>query len=69
MPLYRYKCQACATEFTRLMSFKQRENKDNQIPCPDCGCLEHTPMVSKTSFSLKGKGWYKDGYSQSKKEK
>ena len=63
MPLYRYKCQNCETEFTKLLSFKQRENKDTQLFCPECGWHEHTNMISKTSFSLKGKGWYKDGYS------
>ncbi len=64
MPLYQYKCQNCKTEFTKLMSLKQRENSDTQVFCPECGCLEHTPMISKSSFSLKGKGWYKDGYAK-----
>ena len=68
MPLYRYQCKNCKAEFTKLMTFRERENKNTQIFCPECGSDENTPLINRTSFSLKGKGWYKDGY-KSKEEK
>ena len=62
MPIYQYRCTNCDTEFTKFMSIREKYSKVTQIFCPACGSIEHTPMISKTSFSLKGKGWYKDGY-------
>ena len=70
MPIYRYKCSSCIIEFEKIMSMrmaeatKKRLNKD--IQCPECGCSEITPLLPHTSFSLKGGGWYKDGYEKDK---
>ena len=64
MPLYRYRCENCEIEFTKLMTLKEREDKNAHVFCPECGCSENTPLISKTSFSLKGKGWYRDGYTK-----
>jgi predicted nucleic acid-binding Zn ribbon protein len=50
------------------MSLREREDKNTHIFCPACGYSECTPLINKTSFSLKGGGWYKDGY-KSKEEK
>jgi len=68
MPIYRYKCENCESEFDKLMSLREREDKNFHIFCPICDCDKCTPLISKTSFSLKGEGWYRDGY-KSKEEK
>ena len=71
MPIYRYKCSSCVIEFEKIMSMRMAEatkkRLTNEIECPICGCLDTTPLLPKTSFKLKGKGWYKDGYSKEKK--
>lgn len=65
MPLYGYRCTECNTEFEKLLSFKERNDRKTVISCPECSCEDSVPLISKTSFSLKGGGWYKDGYSKS----
>ena len=62
MPLYRYRCTDCEIDFERIMSIKEKCDKETPVFCPDCGCFEVVPLLSKTSFSLKGDGRYKDGY-------
>ena len=70
MPIYRYKCASCVIEFEKIMSIRMAESTRNRltqdVECPDCGCLDVTRVVSRTSFSLKGRGWYKDGYTKGK---
>ena len=52
------------------MSIRMAESTRNRltqdVECPDCGCLDVTRVVSRTNFSLKGGGWYKDGYTKGK---
>ena len=67
MPLYEYKCALCDFKLEVL----QRLDADAPI-CPKC--TEHSQdkrpkvtsvmlrCISRTSFSLKGDGWYKDHY-------
>ena len=61
MPIYRYRCDACKKEF------EINESKINDNRVIDCiaqeGC-EGTAirLIARSSFSLKGKGWFKDGY-------
>ena len=62
MPIYSFKCINCDTEFEKIMSLSQKLDDKTTIPCPKCGSEENTPLISKTSFSLKGGGLYKDGY-------
>ena len=67
MPIYKYKCSTCIIEFEKIMSMRMAEATRNRlvgIECPTCGCSDVTPMISRTNFSLKGKGWYKDGYTK-----
>ena len=59
MPLYEYVCESCSTEFEKLMRMS-----DPKPPCPECGATDVKKMVSAAAFSLKGGGWYKDGYSK-----
>ena len=63
MPKYDFKCTTCGSEFE---FFKLRS--EDKVKCPNKECKERRPeklekLVSTgTSFQLKGKGWYKDGY-------
>jgi len=49
-------------EFERFQKISDAPTKE----CPECGGPVDR-LVSQTSFTLKGAGWYKDGYSSSKK--
>ena len=44
------------------MTIDQKMSENNAVLCPTCGSSENSPLLSKTTFSLKGRGWYKDGY-------
>jgi len=63
MPLYEYKCPKCGTIIDKLQSNFEALT----IICRKC-VKEHNEQVemkkilSRTSFSLKGDGWYKDHY-------
>ncbi len=66
MPIYEYMCQKCEHRFEVM----QRITDEPLTTCPleECSDKEHgkgelKKMISQTSFSLKGGGWYKDGYS------
>ena len=61
MPIYDYACQKCGHEFER----EQRIVDDPVKKCPACGALKAKRLISKTSFVLKGGGWYNDLYSSS----
>jgi putative FmdB family regulatory protein len=61
MPIYEYKCGACAEVF----EYSQRMADDPKTICETCGGpLER--LISRTAFQLKGSGWYKDLYSSPK---
>ena len=62
MPVYEYECKACGRDF----EYQQRMTDPDKTTCETCGgSLER--LISRTAFSLKGGGWYKDLYSSSKK--
>ena len=58
MPVYEYCCQACGHEFER----EQRITEDPIKTCPKCRAAQAKRMISRTSFVLKGGGWYSDLY-------
>ncbi len=63
MPIYEYGCKACHREF----EYEQRMSDPEKTVCEACGGqLER--LISRTAFSLKGGGWYKDLYSSTKPE-
>lgn len=64
MPTYEYRCEKCKKEFELF----QKISEPPLSKCPDCGG-KVTRLVSAASFSLKGGGWYKDGYATSKEKK
>ena len=59
MPTYEYGCRACGHEFER----EQRIHEDPIRTCPRCRKDEARRLISRTSFVLKGGGWYSDLYS------
>ena len=62
MPLYEYECGKCEERLEIL----QRITDDALEVCPKDQCKgDLKKLISKTSFSLKGGGWYADGYSSS----
>jgi len=62
MPIYEYQCQKCGHEFER----EQRIVDDPIKKCPACKANRAKRLISKTSFVLKGGGWYNDLYSSAK---
>jgi putative FmdB family regulatory protein len=59
MPVYEYICKACDHEFER----EQRISDKPLKKCPACGAMKAKRLISRTSFILKGGGWYSDLYS------
>ncbi len=60
MPVYEYECPACEAVF----EVQQRMTDDPLSKCPECdGAVKK--IMSRSSFQLKGGGWYADGYSSS----
>lgn len=58
MPIYEYRCNKCTSEF----EYMQRMSEAPRTVCESCGgALER--LISRSSFHLKGGGWYKDLYS------
>ena len=63
MPIYEYECDKCGHEFER----EQRMSDPPVKTCPKCKGRKVTKLISRSSFVLKGGGWYADGYADSKK--
>ena len=61
MPIYEYACAKCEREF----EVEQRITDDPIKSCPKCRSRRVKRLISQTSFSLKGGGWYADGYGSS----
>ena len=53
MPIYEYRCTDCSHDFSKL----QKVSADPPA-CPECGHDEVAKKVSRTTFQLKGGGWY-----------
>ena len=62
MPVYPYECIECQHRFEILASLKEAYSENFCPSCPKCGSEINRRLISRTSFSLKGGGWYKDGY-------
>lgn len=58
MPIYEYRCPDCGHEFEIM----QRMSDDPVRVCPECSAENVSKLISRTSFVLKGGGWYKDHY-------
>jgi putative FmdB family regulatory protein len=62
MPIYEYECDKCNHGFEREQSISDPPVKT----CPKCRSRKVTKLISRSSFVLKGGGWYADGYSDAK---
>jgi putative FmdB family regulatory protein len=63
MPIYEYECSQCHQTSDAL----QKVNDPPPETCPRCGAHNSlSRLLSRTSFVLKGGGWYADLYSSSK---
>lgn len=60
MPVYEYACKACEHEF----ELEQRITEKPVKKCPKCGAMKAKRLISRTSFVLKGSGWYSDLYAK-----
>lgn len=66
MPIYEYLCTSCGEKLELL----QKITDAAPDTCPSCkGSQTMTRQVSRTSFQLKGGGWYADLYSSVPKNK
>ncbi len=61
MPIYEYACEKCESEF----ELEQRITDGPIKSCPRCKSRRIKRLISRTSFVLKGGGWYSDLYSSS----
>ncbi len=60
MPIYEYRCNGCSDEF----EMNRKISDPPLTACPKCGEDKVEKLISRSSFSLKGAGWYSDGYSK-----
>jgi putative FmdB family regulatory protein len=58
MPIYEFACQKCGKLVEQMLKLDQRGPRK----CAHCGGRMKR-VISRTSFQLKGGGWYKDLYS------
>ena len=64
MPIYEYQCQNCSAVHELWQSMYDSDARK----CPECSKPMYK-LISRSSFQLKGGGWYEDGYCNKKKEK
>lgn len=62
MPIYEYVCDACG----HVAELMQKVSDPPPAACPACGAGPLSKLVSRTSFHLKGGGWYADLYASKK---
>ena len=61
MPTYEYSCTSCGT-----FDVEQRITEPALSTCDKCGGPVRR-LISRSSFALRGGGWYADGYASAKK--
>ena len=62
MPIYEYQCGACGHRFEEW----QKMSDPPVRTCPKCKAKKVEKLISATSFTLKGGGWYSDLYGSTK---
>lgn len=58
MPIYEYRCDGCGHEFEEM----QKVSDAPVARCEHCGGRKVYRLISRSSFQLKGGGWYADLY-------
>ena len=51
MPIYEYTCRKCETKFDKLI---RTMNRDDKVPCPECGSTSTARALSV--FAVGGEG-------------
>jgi putative FmdB family regulatory protein len=64
MPIYEYRCDACGATKEAI----QRMSDASLTLCEACGQEALARIISRTSFVLKGTGWYATDYKPASKE-
>jgi len=64
MPIYEYECPNCGKHCEVFQKFSD----EPLSRCPDCGGHVHK-LISRTSFVLKGTGWYATDYASRDRKK
>ena len=59
MPIYQYRCSACGA-LQEVLAKMSDPAPDRCASCGAEGALQK--QISRTSFALKGGGWYREGY-------
>lgn len=67
MPLIDLTCRTCAKQREHLVRRVPEVGADVEIACGDCGAtgaegLTREAAPAKTTFELRGAGWFRDGY-------
>jgi putative FmdB family regulatory protein len=62
MPIYEYACGACGHHFEEW----QKMSDPPVRTCPKCKAKKVEKLISATTFTLKGGGWYSDLYGSAK---
>jgi len=62
MPTYEYECERCKHTLEAVQGIKDEPLTE----CPRCGRVTLKRLISKTSFVLKGTGWYETDYKHKK---
>jgi putative FmdB family regulatory protein len=58
MPIYEYRCTACGSEWEEVQKIT-----DSPVEvCPECREPQAHRLISRTSFMLRGTGWYVTDY-------
>jgi putative FmdB family regulatory protein len=63
VPIYEYQCANCNHKLECI----QRVDDNPLLTCPNCNTDNLRKLVSKTSFRLKGSGWYVTDFKDKKK--
>lgn len=58
MPIYEYRCASCGHVFEEI----QRFSDPDPDSCPSCKAKEVSRLISKSSFHLRGGGWFAEDY-------
>jgi putative FmdB family regulatory protein len=66
MPLYEYQCENCEKTQEIMQKFSDAPLTDCEL-CGGKGTL--SKMISRSSFALKGSGWYVTDYKKSGQSK
>jgi putative FmdB family regulatory protein len=63
MPIYEYQCEKCQ----ETLEISQKISEGPLTTCPKCGG-DLRKLISRTSFQLKGGGWYQTDYKKKPSE-